>query len=145
MKKLTTISAALLLSFSTISFGASINSMNKDQTTQALQDKTIKTASLSTIDDKVVDNSFTGYFGKDGKIKGTFAKKPAKEPQSDEGTWMVKDDGSFCVTWKHWNHVKPLCIATYQVSNGLIFINSDSNEFVSLALLDGIKSGNQMH
>ncbi len=145
MKKLTALSATLLLSISTISYGASLNSMDKNQTTQSIQDKTIKTASLSTIDGKVVENAFTGFFSNDGKIKGKFAKKPSNEPQIDEGTWTVKDDGTLCVTWQHWNQKSPLCMATYSLPNGMMFINSDDNAFVSIVLQDGVKSGDQMH
>lgn len=141
MKKLLVLSIALL-STSSISFAAP-SLMNKLAAMNELSDKTITTISAATLDGKVISDSFTGYFGKDGKMNGKFATKPANGPQTDQGTWKVKADGKVCITWEHWNEGKEKCVNFYKLSNALLIVNM-SNGFESLVLNDDMKTGNQM-
>lgn len=144
MKKSVLLSALVLLSASTFSFGALLQSLNKTQVMSAMQGKTITTIPLVTIDNQLVNNTFTGFFGQDGKAQAQFTNKPDNQPQTDQGTWMVKADGTMCVTWQHWNQNKPICLAVYKLKNGIVFINTDSKKFESMVLDDNIKSGNQV-
>ncbi|AWN73506.1 hypothetical protein LEAN103870_14865 [Legionella anisa] len=135
--------AAALLAASSLSFAASISSMSKSEVTEALSDKTVTTISAATLNDKVLANSFTGYFGKDGKMMGGFAKQTEGAPQNDKGTWLVKDDGSVCMTWEHWFNGKEECVYFYKLNNGLLVVGADQN-FESVILNSEIKSGNQI-
>ncbi|HEX4044072.1 MAG TPA: hypothetical protein VHZ76_00215, partial [Gammaproteobacteria bacterium] len=82
---------------------------------------------------------------KNGKVIGQMTNKPADEPQKDTGNWTVKADGTVCATWDHWNSNKPICVALYKLTNGLLLVNEESKKFESLILKDDIKSGNQMN
>lgn len=142
MKRLLIANAVLMLSVSSMSFATSVSSMDKSAVMDALGDKTITTISAATLNGKVIPDSFIGYFNKDGKMHGKFAKKPPEgAPQNDKGTWMVKADGQVCVTWEKWFHGKEQCVYFYKLSNALLITNTD-NGFESLVLDADIKSGN---
>ncbi|MHB1948304.1 MAG: DUF995 domain-containing protein [Gammaproteobacteria bacterium] len=142
MKKLI-LATAILLSFSTVSMANSLQSLDKSKVKSLLDNKTITTISLTTLNGKTQDNVFTGYFSKDGKTNGSFASAPENQPQTDEGTWKVNDDGQLCMTWQHWNHAKEFCMSLYKTKNSIIFINQH-DKLESVVMLDKIKSGNKM-
>lgn len=134
--------AAVLLSASTFCMASTITSMNKSEVTDALTDKTITTISAATLNGKILPNSFTGYFGKDGKMAGEFAQPTEGAPRNDNGTWAIQDDGGVCMTWTQWFNGKKECVYFYKLSNGLLIVGADQN-FESVILNSGIKSGNQ--
>jgi hypothetical protein len=133
--------AALMLSVSSITFASSIASMNKSEVMNAISDKTMTTISAATLNGKVIPDSFTGYFGKDGKMNGGFATKPEDASQNDKGTWMVKDNGEVCVKWEQWFDGKEQCVYFYKLKNALLIINTDKG-FESLILDEDLKPGN---
>lgn len=135
---------AFLLSIASCSFATSISSMSQSEVMDALSDKTITTISAATLNGKVLPNNFTGYFGKDGKMSGGFAKHTEGAPQNDKGTWLVKDDGGVCMTWEQWFHGKEECVYFYKLNNGFLIVGADQN-FESVILNSEIKSGNQTH
>lgn len=143
MKKYLAIAGALLLAPSLCFAGNSMNAMSKDDVNNAFADKTITTISASTLNGKVMNNTFTGYFSKDGKAMGSFGTKPDNDPQTDTGTWKVNSDGMFCYKWDHWDAGKEKCVALYKLKNGILVINSDGG-FESMILSEQMKSGNQM-
>lgn len=142
MKKLLALASTLLL-VPSLSFAGTLTSMNKDEVISAISDKTFTTISAATLNDKVIADSFTGYFSKDGKMSGKFEKKPEGSPQSDTGTWKVNSDGALCYKWEKWDNGKEECVAVYKLSNGLLVVNS-SNGFESFILDKSIKSGNSL-
>lgn len=144
MKKNILIAIALLTFGCSYSYAATLQSLDKNQVTKALENKTITTVPLVTLHKHLVPNTVSVYFGKKGELSGQFANKPENDPQTDQGTWQVKDDGQVCVNWKEWTKNKPTCVYTYKLENSLVFINVD-NKFESMALLDKIQSGNQVH
>ncbi len=144
MKKLTLVVFALLLSASSLVFASSIQSLNKSQVMKALQDKTITTISLVTMNGKLIDNSFTGFFNKKGELQGELASKPENEPKKDQGKWMVKSDGTLCATWSTWNQKKPICVAVYKLTNGMVLVNQQNRKLETIVLDENIKEGNQL-
>jgi hypothetical protein len=143
MKKLALI--CLLLTFGcSLSYAESIQSLSKNEVLKALENKTITTVPLVTLHGKLVPNTVSVYFGKQEMLVGKFAEKPKNDPQNDQGTWQVKDDGQFCVSWKVWTNNRPICVYTYKLANSLVFINTDK-KFESMVLTDSIQSGNQLH
>jgi len=143
MKKLLVL-FAVLTSVSAVSFAApGLVSMNKPQALKTISDKTITTISAVTLNGKVISDSFTGYFGKDGTANGKLASKPDDGPQDDQGKWMVKSNGMFCITWDHWNDGKEKCVNFYKLSNALLIMNA-RHGFESLVLDEQIQSGDQM-
>lgn len=144
MKKLSLVATALLFSLSNLTFAASIHSLNQAEMTKIFQDKTATTISLATSNGKLIENAFSGYFAKDGKVQGQFASKLDNDPQSDTGNWAVKPDGSLCVIWQHWTHSKPICVAGYQLENGVVLVNKETNNLETVILDENIKAGNQL-
>lgn len=145
MKKSLIVSALVLLSVSTLGHASSLSSMSKKHVMDAFQDKTMVTASLTTDHDgKLVENAFTGYFGKDGKAEGKMAQKPEKEQQSDKGTWMVKLNGTFCATWENWNEKKPMCFFVYDLKNSYVFVNTETKKLETVVVKDNVKEGNKV-
>lgn len=144
MKKLTILFAAVLFFVSTLCFADSLESLDKDQANNAIKGKTIKTISLITLNGKLVNNAFTGYFDETGKIKGKFTNKPENDPQTDQGFYLVKDDGTLCATWDHWNNNKPICVAIYDLKNGMLFVNKDNKKLETIVLAINVKQGNQL-
>lgn len=142
MRKLVMV-IAVFLSASQFSYAASLSSMNKSQASSTFTDKTITTLSAATLNGKVIQDSFSGYFGKDGKMNGKFSSKPADTPQADEGTWLTKSNGQVCFTWTHWNEGKERCVTLYKLNNAVLIIGPD-NVFETLIMNDNIKSGNQL-
>jgi hypothetical protein len=142
-KKLLILSSAVLLIPSLSFAGTTLKSMDSKDVNSTFGDKTITTISEVTLNGEVVANNFTGYFGKDGKMKGQFAQKPSNDPQQDTGTWKVNSDGMFCFKWDHWDSNKERCVSMYKLKNAILVVN-DQNGFETLIMEKDIKSGNQM-
>lgn len=144
-RKYLLISLGFLLAAPAISVAGpgTLSPMTKEQITTAFSDKTIKTISAATLDGTVISDSFMGYFSKDGKSTGRFAKKPNNEPQNDTGTWRVDDNGQFCFKWDHWNKAQDKCVTLYELNNSYLVVNQN-NGFESLILKKEMTSGNNM-
>ncbi|WP_133127929.1 hypothetical protein [Legionella nagasakiensis] len=144
MKKSIVLSAALLPLISYSSFAMSLQSLNKDQLIKTFQGNTVTTVPLTTLDDQLVSNAISVYLDKDGKSQGKYANPPKdEEPQTDQGTWTAKNDGTFCITWQHWNDGKQGCVFVYKLGNGYLIVNSENNNFESIVLKD-VQYGNQL-
>lgn len=144
MKKLVILSACALMFVSSFCYAASMQSLNKKQLTQALEDKTITTISLVTLNGNIINNSASIYFSKNNKTDGTMSSKPGNNPQSDEGIWSVKSNGALCITWQHWNDNKPICVFGYQLTNALVLVNTETKNLETLILNINIQSGNSV-
>src|SRR6185437_4515332 len=136
---------SLLMGLSSLSFGANMQSLDKEKVNKLFSDHTLTTISTVTLNGKMAKNTFTGFFGKDGKMIGQLASKPDTMPQGDKGVWKVKDNGQLCVTWEHWESAKEVCMDIYQTKNMLIFINAGTGKFESAALMEHFKEGDQMN
>lgn len=145
MKKTIFLSAIALTVASSLSFATTLNSLNKSQVSDTVSDKTITSIPLITLDSTLVQNTFTGYFGKDGKLAGQLSTQPGSGPQTDTGTWKVNADGTLCATWQHWNNSTPVCVSIFKLDNGLLLVNSKSKKFETLLLSTDIKTGNQLN
>ncbi len=142
MKKQLLLSLALF-SISSVSLAASLTSMSSTEAKNALSDKTITTVSEVTLNGDLIDNTFTGYVNKDGTVTGKLANSSSNNPQTDQGTWKVKDDGKFCFTWQKWDNGQEKCVTFYKLSNAILVVGS-GNKFETLILDSNIKSGNHM-
>jgi hypothetical protein len=136
--------ALALFSISSASLATSLTSMNSAQAKNTLSDKTITTVSAATLNGNIVDNSFTGYFNKDGTMTGKFANSLADgAPQSDTGTWKVQKNGEVCVTWQKWDKGHQKCVTFYKLNHSLLVVGPE-NKFETVILEDNIQKGNQM-
>ncbi|WP_133129893.1 hypothetical protein [Legionella yabuuchiae] len=140
MKKAIAISVLL---FSYSAFADTLTTLSKEEVLKTYQGNTVKSVPLANLDGELVPVLFQIYFDKNGQAMGKFNKKPTgDEPQTDTGTWNVKDNGALCVTWEHWEG-KEVCALTYTLGNGYLLVNPDNNNFESVIHKD-IKSGNQI-
>lgn len=145
MKKLLWLTT-IALATTNIAFAASLPSLTESQVKQELNNKTIVTIPMVTMNGHLINNTITASFNKDGKLSGQFSSKPDNnDPQADAGTWKVSSDGTLCATWDHWNQTKPICVAIYKVNNGLIFINHDTHKLETIVLADNIKPETQLN
>lgn len=143
MKKSLIAACAILVAVTSLSFGATLNSVNKDQVKQAFVDKTFTSVPVAHLDGQSIGNTFTGYLDAQGKTWGKFAHKPANAPQTDEGAYIIKDDGALCLTWQHWFKGKQFCVYTYNTNNAYIIVG-DNNSFHTVFMKSAIQQGNHI-
>lgn len=157
MKKSAILCTALLATTS-LSYGASLNSLHKDQVKKALVDKTITTAPVNRLNDQVTQTPVVVYLDNNGNISGQFMNtmnsstttsmnnttNNMPSPQSDTGTYKLKNNGLLCITWKTWNKGNEFCVYTYETSNAYLFVD-DHHVFHTVAMKSDIQSGNQMN
>ena len=128
------------LAISSVAMAATLNSISKDQVQHAFVDNTYTSVPISQLNDTAIDNTFTGYMNNAGKTWGVFLHKPKQGPQMDEGTYTIKDDGSVCLTWKHWYDGKEFCVYVYDTENAYILVGTN-NKFHTVFLKSAFKSG----
>lgn len=134
-----TLAFAALVTTSSLSFGATLNSINQDQFKQAFVGKTF--TSVSTAQQK--NNSVIVYMDNTGKIQGKFMDKPANAPQTDQGVYSIKNDGLVCITWQHWFDGKEECIYAYDTQNVYIMIDNN-NAFHFVIMKSALEPGNHL-
>lgn len=134
---------SVILFTSPFANAATLTSMKKDEVMKAFSDKNFSTINAATLNGTVIDNNFTGYFSKDGKMKGKFKNKPDNSPQQDTGTWKVNDDGAMCFKWDNWDSNKERCVTLYRLKNGILVVNSD-NGFETMILDKDMSSGDSL-
>lgn len=132
-----------LLSVSVACSAATMHSITKDQMKQAFVNKTSTSISTAQLNGKNVDNAFTGYFDDKGNMWGKFASEPADAPQTDQGTYKIKNNGSLCLTWQHWMDAKQFCVNAYETTNSYIIID-DKNMFHTVFMKTAMQAGKQM-
>lgn len=135
----------VMMAVSTVSYGATLQSLDKEKVTKLFENHTLTTISTVTLNGKLARNTFTGYFAKDNKMTGQLGSKPDNLPQGDKGTWNVKSNGELCVKWDHWESAKEVCMDIYETKNMYIFVNVANGKFESAALMDNFKEGDQMN
>lgn len=134
---------AVLITMCPLCFGATLNSINRDQFKEAFVDKTFTAISTSELNGKEINNRVTVYVGNKGKIKGKFSDKPANSVQIDQGVYKIKDDGMICITWQHWFNAKEECVYAYNTQNSYIMV--DNNNIFHFSIMKfAIKSGDNL-
>lgn len=126
-----------LVATSSLSFGATLNAMNQDQLKQVFIGKTI--TSISTAQEKGIDNGFAVYLEDKGNIYGKFTQASTKVPQTDQGVYRIKDDGLLCITWQHWFRDEE-CLYIYDTQNAYIAVDNQ-NTFHTVFMKSDIQSG----
>lgn len=131
-----------LFAFTSFVQAATLRSLNNYQIVHTFQNTTITSVPLAEINDQLIANPFTGYLGQSGRVVGYFAKPLTNDqPQTDWGVWTVTSDGTFCITWNHWNNHQQVCWFIYELGNGYLFVNAKGHDFASV-ILKNIKPGN---
>lgn len=133
----------ILIIFSSPSFCATLNSLNKDEFINAFVNKTSVSIATDNLNGHTIDNTFSMYLDDKGNIVGRMSRKPSNEPQIDKGTYSIDDDGTAFITWQHWDSAKKLCFHAFNTDNAYINVGCD-NVFHTVFMKDAIKSGNHL-
>lgn len=144
MKKLTkTIIFSVLITINSLSFSATLNSMNKSQIEKAFINKTLISIPTDNLNGHTIDNTFSMFLDSHGNIQGKLSHKPINEPQTDTGVFTIEADGTFYITWKHWDGAKKLCGHIFNTNNSYISVDCD-NVFHTAFMKEVIQTGNHL-
>ncbi len=143
MKKSIGIACAVLLLVSTLSFGATLTSLNKDEFIKAFVNKTATSIPTDNLNGRTIENTFSMFLDDKGNIVGKMSLKPSNEPQMDKGTYSVDGDGTAYITWRHWDGAKKLCFHAFNTDNAYINVGCD-NVFHTVFMKEAIKFGNYL-
>jgi hypothetical protein len=144
MKKLAAaVISTMLVTVSTLSYADTLNSMNKDQVEQAFVNKTSTSIPVIHSKGRPVANTISIFLDDKGNIFGKMAHKMANEPQTDKGVYTIKDDGTYYLTWQHWDDSKQFCVHFFNTKTAYVVI-SCTNVFHTAFMKDSFQSGNQL-
>ena len=143
MKNSAKVMLVALLATSSMSFAMTMNSISQDQVKQAFVNKTFTSIATAQLNGQSVENSFTGYMDDKGNTWGKFAHKPTDAAQTDQGTYVIKDNGLLCPTWQHWMGGKQFCVDVYETNNSYVLI-SDTNVFHTVFMKNAMHTGKQL-
>lgn len=142
MKSKIVVLLMLLILASPLSFGAVLRSMNEAEFEKYFTGKTFQSIPTNTLDVHTY-NIFSVYLDGHGGVWGKMSQKPSGEPQADHGSYTVKPDGTFIITWQHWNKPKKLCGHLFETKNAYIIVDCDQ-VFHSVFMKNASQSGNLM-
>ncbi len=144
MKQYIALSLITMLSSTTLCFGSSLNSLNKDQFIKAFVNKTSVSIATDNLNGNTIENTFSMFLDSEGNVIGKMSHKPTNEPQIDKGTYLIDEDGTAYITWQHWDGSKKLCFHAFNTENAYINVGCD-NVFHTAFMKDAITSGNHLN
>lgn len=125
-------------------YSATLKSLDKEKIEQAVVNKTLVSIGTDNLNGKTIDNTFSMYLDDKGNVFGKMGQKPADEPQKDRGICIFNDDGSFSITWEHWDGEKEIRGFLFETENAYISID-DQNIFHTVFMKESIKKGNHLN
>jgi hypothetical protein len=144
MKNLVIVVIGLMsLTLSTFSFGTTLSPINKSQFQAAIINKTLISIATDNLNGKTINNTFSMFLDDQGHIWGKMSLKPKDEPQTDQGTYSVEEDGTFHLRWQHWDYAKTLCGHLFETKNAYISVDCD-NVFHTVFMKADIRPGNHL-
>jgi len=144
MKKLSvTVISLILTTASSLSFGATLNSMTKEQIKQSFINKTFVSIATDNLNGRTIENTFSMYLDDKGNMLGKMSLKPKNEPQTDKGIYKILEDGSVLLTWQHWDGAKELCAHFFETQNAYLAVSCD-NVFHTVFMKEAIQSGKHL-
>jgi hypothetical protein len=144
MKKIQLGLLAAIIGANSLAYGATLKSLNKDKMEQAIVNKTLVSIGTDNLNGKTIDNTFSMYVDDKGNIFGKMGQKPADEPQNDQGICVFNEDGSFSITWEHWDGAKQISGYFFETENAYISID-DQNVFHTVFMKESITTGNHLN
>jgi hypothetical protein len=111
------------LILSSASFGATLHSLNKKQVGRSFINKTAESIATDNLNGRTINNTFSMFLDSHGNAWGKMSLKPKNEPQRDKGTYSIKNDGTFYITWQHWDGAKKLCAHFFDTKNAYIAVS----------------------
>jgi len=144
MRKQVIIILVALLTISSLSFSATLNSLSRDQFIKTFVDNTSISIATDNLNGRTIENTFSMYLDDKGKVIGKMSHKPVNEPQTDNGMYSIDEDGTAYITWQHWDGAKKLCFHAFNTNNAYIAVGCD-NVFHTAFMKEAIKSGNHLN
>gem|GEM_PF-1610532 len=144
MKKCIIFIFTAVLAISSLCFAATLNSLNKDQFIKAFVNKTSTSIATDNLNGRTIENTFSMFLDDKGNVIGKMSHKPTNEPQIDTGSYLIDEDGTAYITWKHWDGAKKLCFHAFNTENAFINVGCDT-VFHTAFMKNAIKSGNQLN
>lgn len=144
MKKITAAIIFTISFASSLSFGATLQSMSKQQIKQSILNKTFTSIATDNLNGRTIDNTFSMYLDNHGNIWGKMAHKPTNEPIADKGLYSIQNDGTVFITWQHWDGGKKLCAHLYNTKNAYISIDC-AGVFHTVFMKEATHSGNNLN
>ena len=117
--------------------------MTKEQVTQAFVNKTLISIPTDNPNGKTINNTFSMYMDDKGNIYGKMSRKPANEPKTDKGIYIIENDGTVTITWNHWNKKEKLYAQFFATKNAYLAIGRD-NVFHTVFMKEAILPGNKL-
>ncbi len=117
--------------------------MSKSQVQQAFVNKTFTSIATDNLNGRTINNTFSMYLDSKGNIWGKMSQKPANEPQTDQGVYTIKSDGSMNITWHHWDNKKELHALYFETKNAYVAVGKDQM-FHTVFMKEAIQSGNHL-
>ncbi len=114
-----------LITMTSVSFAATLTSLNKTQVEQAFVGKTLVSIPTDNLNGKTINNTFSMFMDNHGHIWGSMSQKPVDEPRADEGVYSIKQDGTVYMTWNHWDGAKQLCFHSFATANAYLNVGCD--------------------
>lgn len=129
---------------SSFAYAAILHSINGTQFKHAFIGKTCTSIATDNLNGRTIDNTFSMFMDNNGNIMGKMSHKPDNESQTDKGTYTVKQDGTFYITWQHWDGGQKLCGRIFDTKNA--YISADCNNvFHTVFMKAAIESGNVLN
>lgn len=144
IKKFAAFTAIVLNLMNSIVYATTLHSLNSSQFKQAFIGRTLTSVATDNLNGRTIDNKFSMFMDDNGHIFGKMSHKPDNEPQIDKGTYTIESDGTFYITWQHWDGSKKLCGRIFDTQNAYISIDCN-NIFHTAFMKQAIKSGNVLN
>lgn len=144
MKKLNlAILFTLLITANSLCLAATLHPINKAQFEKYFINRTFQSIPTDNLNGRTINNTFSMYLDNQGNIYGKMAQQPENEPQTDQGTYTITSDGTFYITWQHWDNAKKLCGHVFNTKNAYISVDCD-NVFHTAFMKDASQPGNHL-
>lgn len=124
-------------------YASTLTSMNASEVKKELVNKTFVSIATDNLNGKTINNVFSTYLDKKGKIYGRMSVKPKNEPQTDVGQYEISRDGAVYITWENWDRHKKLCANFYDTKNAYLAISCDK-VFHTVFMKESIREGNHL-
>ncbi len=133
----------VLLVIGSFAFSATLTSMTQLQIEQALVNKTLVSIPTDNLNGRDINNRFSMFMDGHGVIWGKMSFKPSNEPQADKGIYSIAKDGTFYITWQHWDGAKKLAGHIFETQNAYLAISNDG-VFHTAYMKEAVQSGNHL-
>lgn len=131
------------LSVNSLAIADTLTSISKAELENNFLNKTWVSIATDNLNGQTIDNTFSMFLDKQGHIFGKMSHKPATEPQMDKGVYEIAPDGTFYITWQHWDGAKKLCGHLFDTKNAFMSVDC-AGVFHTAFMKSAVKNGNHL-